>query len=530
MGNLTLNHERGADLDPVYLNLDNEAGGTYRDKPILDLDGVVQQIDTGNSQKVNGGTITYTFLKEGKDLTGLYNNPNYGFTAGTGLAAFTAEQIDYARQAIDLWDDLIAPTFVEKNGRGADIQFANSWDPGQAYAYYPEYVPGAKNGFTNAQGWKFFGDVFIADPRTYFDDEGNLLHRGNFTNGDLSIGGYGQSTIVHELGHAIGLSHPGAYNGAGATNYADQAEYAQDSEQFSIMSYWDEYETGARVFNWNTLTYRLADGATFLAEWANSQTPMLHDIYVAQQKYGADPTTRADDTIYGFGSTAGKDVFDFAVNEQPFLAIYDAGGEDTLDLSGFNSSVVINLNDGEFSSGGQADITVADVIAGLEGIDAAIEEAYGPAFADYTSTRGFVPEQFIIDIFIDFYSDLNAADIEAEWGHAGVFAAQYMNIAIAYDTVIENAVGGDFRDLIIANEHDNVLTGNGGDDVFIMLDGGNTDTITDFEVGGDLIDLSALGVTNADVEYGADYIAIASIDLTILTPGATLSSADVYFG
>ena len=528
-GLISLDHENIFDLEedahdePNEFNLDNFAGGAFRDKPILDLDGVVGQIDTGRAQKVTGNNkITYTFLDEGDGLISVYNNPNYGFTAGYGLAAFTPEQEAYARQAIDLWDDLIAPEFVESNGRGADIQFANSWDPAQAYAYYP----------SEKGGYKYLGDVFIADPRSYFDDDGNLLFRGNFTNGDLSIGGYGQTTMVHELGHAIGLSHPGSYNGAGATDYVDQAEYAQDSEQYSIMSYWDELETGARIVNWNTLTN------SFLGRWANPQTPMLHDIYVAQQKYGADMTTRADDTTYGFNSTAGKDVYDFTINDQPFLSIWDAGGEDTLDFSGFEASTVINLNDGEFSSAGQGNVTVADIVAGLDPIDDAIAVAYpdfGAAFEDYTSNTGQVPTQATIDAIMASFMQANAADIALDWGHTGVFATQYLNISIAYGAVIENAVGSEYRDLIIANEHDNVLTGNGGDDVFIFLDVGN-DTITDFESGSDLIDLSAFGIDASDVTISeglleADIDGDGQADLSItFENGVELQAADVFYG
>ncbi|MFB0611558.1 hypothetical protein [Aurantiacibacter poecillastricola] len=123
--------ESDRDHDKVFnrndFNLDDYSGlgFTYRGKTIADLEQVVQQIDSGNSVNVSGGKITYTFLKEGQDLVGLYNNPDYGFTAGEGLAAFTDAQIAEARDSIELWDDLIAPEFVEKNGRGADIQFAN---------------------------------------------------------------------------------------------------------------------------------------------------------------------------------------------------------------------------------------------------------------------------------------------------------------------------------------------------------------------------------------------------------------------
>ncbi|WP_338245156.1 M10 family metallopeptidase C-terminal domain-containing protein [Aurantiacibacter hainanensis] len=473
--------ESDRDHDKVFnrndFNLDDYAGlgFTFGGKTIADLDQVVTQIDSGNAINTSGGKITYTFLKEGQDLIGLYNNPDYGFTAGEGLAAFTDAQIAEARDSIALWDDLVAPEFVEKNGRGADIQFANSTDPAQAYAYYPEYYPGNKNGFTKAQGYKFFGDVFVADPSV------------NGSNAWLDFNGYGATTLIHELGHAIGLSHPGAYNGAGATTYANQAEYAQDTEQYTIMSYWAPNITGANILNWDLLFF------------GNAQTPMLHDVYVIQQKYGADPTTRVGDTVYGYNSTADRDVFDFSSNSFPNVTIYDAGGEDTLDFSGFFGGTVINLNDGQFSSGAEAPPTAAEV--NQNRLD--LFEETG-VFAPATVTDASLANT------LASYQNNSASKIAGDFGWGGVRATAYDNISIAYGTEIENAVGSDYRDIIVTNELDNTLTGGAGSDVFVIQDGGNyliesfenggTDTITDFEAGVDILDLSWLGLDGDSIQ------------------------------
>ena len=171
-----------ASLDPL-------AGGTFLGKDIYTLDQVIGQLDSGAHLTDGNGIITYTFLTKDQ-LTGLYNNPTIGFSAAAGLSPFSEVQKAEARLSVQLWDDLIPLSFQETNGSGADIQFSNSLDPAQAYAYYPE-----------KQGWKFQSDVFINDP--YADNVTNLWFGG---------GGYGSTTLVHELGHAIGLSHPGAYN------------------------------------------------------------------------------------------------------------------------------------------------------------------------------------------------------------------------------------------------------------------------------------------------------------------------------
>ena len=230
---------------------------------------------------------------------------------------------------------------------------------------------------------------------------------------------YAITTLIHETGHALGLSHPGDYNALGpdgevlTVTYENQAEYAQDSLQYSIMSYFDGYETGAQFVDFNLLNF------------AYPSTPQIHDIATIQAIYGADYTTRADDTVYGFHSTEAGTTYDFTQNSRPVLSIWDGGGNDTLNLSGFSTDSTINLNAGTFSSAGGA-----DHFASLDEVNA------------NRAALGFAPRT---QATYDYYQDLI--------DRLGVKNPEFKdNISIAYGVTIENATGGAGNDKIIANE------------------------------------------------------------------------------
>ncbi|MFX7772380.1 M10 family metallopeptidase C-terminal domain-containing protein, partial [Acinetobacter baumannii] len=58
------------------------------------------------------------------------------------------------------------------------------------------------------------------------------------------------------------------------------------------------------------------------------------------------------DTVYGFNNTAGA-IYDFSSYfPAPALTIYDGGGIDTLDCSGYSNNQIIDLRAGSFSSVG----------------------------------------------------------------------------------------------------------------------------------------------------------------------------------
>ncbi len=120
----------------LEFNLDDYAGlgFTFRGNVIADQSRIIDQISSGSTLHARNGIVSYTFL-DLDHLTGIYNNPNYGFGSAYGLSSFTEAQRIEARADIALWDDLISLTFRETNGLGADIQLANSLDPAQAYAF-----------------------------------------------------------------------------------------------------------------------------------------------------------------------------------------------------------------------------------------------------------------------------------------------------------------------------------------------------------------------------------------------------------
>ena len=88
-------------------------------------------------------------------------------------------------------------------------------------------------------------------PATY----GSRLSQAS--NLQLDEGRYGMQTLAHEIGHALGISHPGGYNAAPGLSitYPANAEYFQDTRAYSIMSYFEASSIpGARHFDFHLST------------------------------------------------------------------------------------------------------------------------------------------------------------------------------------------------------------------------------------------------------------------------------------
>ena len=411
----------------------------------------------GSGVSWSGSTITFSFPA---------SLPSWaaGWSEAAGFSGLSTAQKEAAREAIGLWDDLVAPQFVETTGI-TDIEMANS-TTGVSYAH--AYYPG---------GWSGAGSVWLNPAYNSGTNDLVTPERGD----------WGFQAYMHELGHALGLSHPGNYNG-GSPTYANDALYEQDTIMYTIMSYFTANNTGA--------DWQASNGQTYYA-----QTPMLHDILAIQALYGADTGTRTGNTTYGFNSNAGRAVFDFTQNAHPVLAIWDSSGNDTLDLSGFNTSSRIDLNPGTYSD---ADAMTSNIAIAF---NCDIENAIGGSAADNITGNALdnrLEGNGGNDILFGAGGNdilLGGAGADQMDGGAGLNSVDYRNdtaVTINFSTGVNggSAAGDSFTsierffgsdtgdDVFVGAQGRNIFHGRGGEDT---IDGGNGGDTLNGGAGDDVL-------------------------------------------
>jgi serralysin len=192
---------------------------------------------------------------------------------------------------------------------------------------------------------------------------------------NLHIGGDGRNTIMHEIGHGVGLAHP--HDGG----------WEDDATRFPGVS--SAHDTGRNGLNqgiWTVMSYNSGwsqrdHDATYGAQGALGAL----DIAALQAVYGPNPNTARGGNVYFLPTREGSGT--------GWSCIWDAGGVDTISALHSHQGVTIDLRpaslrDNDPHAGGyvsaQSDIAGGFTIA--NGVT--IENALGGAGNDFIKGNG----------------------------------------------------------------------------------------------------------------------------------------------
>jgi serralysin len=405
-------------------------------------------------------------------------NVRSGGTITVNISSLNAGGQAFARDAFDLWSDVSGLNFSYVTQR-ADIDITHGFFSGEAF----------ETSVVNSRGIIQKATITISEDIIWRDWYTNFS--GEVVHDQTS---YSASTFTHEVGHALGLAHAGNYNFF--ATYPNDALYANDSTQASIMSYFDT-----------------SDNTTVGASYYQTITPMIADVIAIQNLYGTNFSTRSGDTTYGNRSNTNSplDVLDNAFEgARVGVTVFDTGGVDTFDFSHSSANQRLDLSQEGISDvlGEQGNL----IIARRTVIEHAITGAGDDNITGNTSSN-----QITTGTGSDFILPGSGNDTVNGGSGLDMISFSDADVAVRIDLStgeatsggdtntlisIENATGSIYGDYIVGDDGANRIRGLG--DYDWILGSGANDNI-DGGTGRDMISYVAFdsGVT---INLGAGYV------------------------
>ncbi len=385
-------------------------------------------------QRWDETTLTFSFPNQASDYG------NYGSGEAASFSGLNSAQQNAAITAFAMLESYTKLNFnqVFNNEGSAEIRLGESHMPPTAWAYYPS------NGYQS-------GDVWL-DTSVY-----DAPYKGT----------YAWHTILHEIGHSIGLKHGHDTGGYGALNTA------HDQMAYSLMTY---------------KAYAGSPGYSYTNEYYGyAQTYMVYDIAAAQALYGVNWSTNASASTYSWSSTSGEMSINGSGQGAPgsnriFSTIWDGGGVDTLDLSNYHAGTSGDMSPGNYVS--FSTNQKAQLKAGVWA-DGNVYFALAP--------NGSGKKAYIEDAITGAGDDFLYAN-KANNNISLMGGADYTHGRGGHDVINGNGgkdflIGGPGADTLDGGLGSDTLKGGGGPDRFVLTERSGKDIIKDFNPNQDKIDV-----------------------------------------
>jgi serralysin len=252
-------------------------------------------------------------------------NATFSGHNGVGDYSLLNEQNAAYHYALDATQQAAARAALQTWANVADIGFQEIGDTATnvgdiRFAWTSESKPTS----TGGQSWGW-----AAYPDSYWPSGGDIwistLSPGA-TDSNWSVGSYNYFSLIHEIGHSLGLKHP--------FEAPTLLPTSLDNRQYSVMAYADPPNDLFR-----TITYNANGSISLNTSNVPAETPMVLDIAAIQYLYGANMAYHTGDDVYSFNTAI------------PFFkTIWDAGGNDTISVGNFAENCRIDLTPGNYSS------------------------------------------------------------------------------------------------------------------------------------------------------------------------------------
>jgi len=379
------------------------------DKKVI-LEDQYKALITDGTKKWSGTNFTYSFAQ-----SSINSNPSlipsgetYKFQVlGSYLQNLTRETFDYLSTILPL-------SFTEiTNTQSATFKFESHNMTMGGYAQYPTYLTSG------------------------------IIEISSKSSSD-SLGQYGVSTLIHELGHSLGLDHTSSRGevtaGAGGADDEPSLPDYLDRTTLSIMSYAKVTVANSLLASYSALDVRALFSLYGKRESTEATTFKLH--------YDSSLSTLSKQSSLNNIQTSQWDIYGYA----PFM-IVDNGGVDTIDVSDWKGGVTVDLSGwGVGPIGGVAN-----------------------NYSFNSITNGTL------------YSDGDGSAI----------------VTIYPDTVIEKVIGSPEADIIIGYTASETLLGGAGND---QITGGGGNDMIDGGIGIDIAEFSGSLGNNSNKNYSIQKI------------------------